>query len=108
MYVCARTCVLSCVQLFATPGILAPPSVKSSRQEYGSRLPFLTSGHLPNPRIEPETLASPALAGRLSTTSATWEAPLCAPGSLQTGLPAAGLVPQRILHLAVQTIPFNT
>ena len=32
-----------------------------SRQEYGSRLPFLTPGELPDPGIEPTSLASPAL-----------------------------------------------
>ena len=36
---------------------------------------FLLPGDLLDPRIEPESLASPALAGRFFTTSATWEAP---------------------------------
>ena len=36
---------------------------------------FLLPGDRLNPRIEPESLASPALAGRFFTTSATWEAP---------------------------------
>ena len=31
-------------------------------------------GDLPNPGIEPESLTSPALAGRFFTTRATWEA----------------------------------
>ena len=37
-------------------------------------------GDLPGPGFEPASLASPALAGGLFTTSATWEAPdkLCA------------------------------
>ena len=39
-----------------------------SRQEYWSRLPFLTSGALPNPEIEPMSLVSLALAGRFFTT----------------------------------------
>ena len=34
-------------------------------------LPFPTPGNLPDPGIEPESLASSALAGRLFTTSAT-------------------------------------
>ena len=101
-------CVLSCVQLFATPWTLAPPTMIFSRQKYGSKLPFLTSGHLPNPRIKPETPASPAPAGRSCATGATWEAPLCAPSSLQNDFLAAGLVPQCILHMAIQMIPFNT
>jgi len=46
-----------------------------SKQEYWSGLPFPTSGDHPNPGIEPSSLASPILAGRLFTTSATWEAP---------------------------------
>ena len=33
-------------------------------------------GFLPNPGMEPTSLLSPALAGRLFTTSATWEAPM--------------------------------
>ena len=36
-----------------------------SRQQYGSRLPFPSSGRLADPRIEP---VSPALAGRFSIT----------------------------------------
>ena len=39
-----------------------------SRQEYGSRLPFPASGDLPIPGIEPESLASSALAGGFFTT----------------------------------------
>ena len=39
-----------------------------SRQEYWSRLPFLTSGDLPDPEIEPMSLVSPALAGGFLTT----------------------------------------
>ena len=40
------------------------------------RMLFLTPRDLPNPRIEPMFLASPALAGRILTAYATWEAPL--------------------------------
>ena len=36
---------------------------------------FSYSGDLPNPEIEPTSFASPALAGRFSATSATWETP---------------------------------
>ena len=39
-------------------------------------LPYPPVGDLPDPGIEPESLMSPALAGRFFTTSATWEAPL--------------------------------
>ena len=45
-----------------------------SRQEYWSGLPFPTPGDLPNPGIEPMSLASPTLAGGFFPTSAMWEA----------------------------------
>ena len=48
--------LLSHVQLFATPWIVAyqaPPSMGFSRQEYWSGLPFPSPGDLPNPGIEP-------------------------------------------------------
>jgi len=44
-----------------------------SRQEYWSGLPFTLTGDLPDSGIEPMALTSPALAGRVFTTSATWE-----------------------------------
>ena len=47
-----------------------------SRQEYWSELLFPPPGDLPDPGVEPESLTSPALAGGLFTTSATWEAHL--------------------------------
>ena len=39
----------------------APLSMGFSRKEYWSRLPCPSSGDLPNPGIEPKSLASPAL-----------------------------------------------
>ena len=45
-----------------------------SRQEHWSGLPFPSSGDLPDPGMEPTSLASPALASRFFTTRATWEA----------------------------------
>ena len=71
------TCVLSLfshVRLFAAPWTVArqtPLSMELSRQEYWSRLLFPAPGDLPNPGIEPESLASPALADGFFTTSAT-------------------------------------
>ena len=65
------------VRLFATLWAVAhqaPLSMGSSRQEYWSGLPCLPLGDLPNPGITPESLTSPALAGRFFTTRATWEA----------------------------------
>ena len=58
--------VLNHVLLFVTPWTLAhqaPLCMKFSRQEYGNRLLFPAIGDLPNPRIKPTSLASPALAG---------------------------------------------
>ena len=54
----------------------APLSMEFSRQEYWNRLPFPSPGDLPSPEIEPTSLASPALAGGLFTTIATWETTL--------------------------------
>ena len=56
---------LSLVQLLATPRTVAhqdPLSMGFSRQERWSGFPFPTPGDLPNRRIEPMSLASPALA----------------------------------------------
>ena len=53
----------------------APLSMRFSRQEYWSGLPFPSPGDLPNSRIKPVSLMSPALAGGFFTTSTTWEAP---------------------------------
>ena len=75
-------CPVSHVWLFATPGTVAcqaPLSMGSPRQEYPSELPFPTPGDLPNPGIEPVSLASPALAGGFFTTSATWKARIDTP-----------------------------
>ena len=58
--------LLSCVWLCATPWTIvcqAPLSMEFSRQEYWNGLPFLTPGDLPDPGIQPVSLASPALAG---------------------------------------------
>ena len=51
----------------------APLSVGFFRHESWSGLPFPPPGDHPNPRIEPESLALPALAGGLFTHWATWE-----------------------------------
>ena len=51
---------LSHVQLFVTPQTVAhqaPLSVEFSRQEYWTGLPFPSPGDLPNPGIEPGSLA---------------------------------------------------
>ena len=48
---------LSRVRLFATPWTVAnqAPSVRFSRQEYWSELPFPSPADLPDPGIEPES-----------------------------------------------------
>ena len=64
--------------LFAAPWTVArqgPLSMGFPRQEYWSGLPYPPPGDLPHPGTEPMS-PSPALAGRIFTTSATWEAPL--------------------------------
>ena len=77
----SHMCVLSCfshVWLSETPWTVtlqAPLSMGFSRQEYWSELPCPPPGDLPDPGIEPTSLASPALAGRFFTTSTTWELP---------------------------------
>ena len=71
--------MLSHVQVFVTPWTVAhqaPLSVGFSRQEYCSGLSCPPLGNLPNPGIEPMSLASPALAGRFFTTVDTWETQL--------------------------------
>ena len=73
-------CVLSHfsrIRLCATLWTIAcqvPLSMGFSSQEYWSGLSCLPPGDLPNPGIKPVSLMSPALAGRLFTTRATWEA----------------------------------
>ena len=50
--VCVHMCVLSHVQLFATPWTVAgqaPPSMEFSRPEYQSGLPCPNPGDLPDP-----------------------------------------------------------
>ena len=46
----------------------------SSGKNTGEGCHFLLHGDLPDPRIKPMSLLSPALAGRFFNTSATWEA----------------------------------
>ena len=58
----------NCVRFFVTPWTVAcqaPLAMGFPRQEYWSELPFLSSGDLPDPGMEP---ASPELTGRFFTT----------------------------------------
>ena len=68
--------LLSHVQVSEIPVTVvrqAPLSMGFSRQGYWSGLPCPPPGDLPNPRIKPTSLISPASAGGFFTTSATWE-----------------------------------
>ena len=57
-----------------TVALQAPLSMRFSRQEYWSGLPFPPPGDLLTPGIEPVSLKPPALAVGFFTTSATLEA----------------------------------
>ena len=67
MCVCVCVCVCVCsvvsdsLQPSWTIAHQASLSMEFPRSEYWNRLPFLTPGNLPNPRIKPEPLMSPAL-----------------------------------------------
>jgi len=66
--------VLSCVQLLATPwtkACQAPLPMEFSRQEILEWISISNQGDLPVSGIEPESLASPALAGGFFSTCAT-------------------------------------
>ena len=70
-------CLLGHVRLCTAPWTVVhqtPLPVGFSRQEYWSGVSFTTLGDLSDPGIRPTSLASPALAGRFFTSSATWEA----------------------------------
>ena len=64
-------------------GLCSPPgssSLKIFQQEYLNVFPFPTPGDHSDPGIDPTSLETPALAGMLFITSATWKAPyMCRP-----------------------------
>ena len=69
--VCSVAQLLSFVGLFVTLWTVEHQALLSrefSKQEYWNGLPFPTPGDLPDPGIEPASLASPALAGEFFTT----------------------------------------
>ena len=71
-------CILSHVQLFATPWTVAceaPLSMEFSRQEYWRGLPFPSSGDHPNLGIGTTSVMPPAFAVGFFTTGATWKPP---------------------------------
>ena len=70
------TASLSCPTL-CSPTDCSPPgslSMEFARQESWSGLPRPPPGHLPHPGVRPASLTSPAPAGKLLATSATWDA----------------------------------
>ena len=69
---CAQSCSTLCSSWIVA--FQAPQSMELSEQEYWSGWPFPPPEDLPDPRIKPASLWSPALAGRFFTTSATSEA----------------------------------
>ena len=76
MHACMLSC-FSCVRLCVTLWTVAyqaPLSMGFPWQEYWSVLPCSPPGDLLDPGIEPRSLKSPALPGKLFTTSATCEA----------------------------------
>ena len=77
MCVCVCVCVSHSVMFYsATPCIVicqAPLPMEFSRQENWSGLPSPSPGNLPNPGIEPTSLAS-AVGKRILYYCAIWEA----------------------------------
>ena len=79
-------CMSSVTQLCLTlcdPIGSSPPGSSLSmglpRQEYWSGLQLPSPGELPNPGVEPPSLASPALVGGFFNTSTNWEANIIHP-----------------------------
>ena len=64
-------CVLLCDSIDCS--LQALLSMKFSKQEYWSGLPFPTPNYLPNPGVKPASPVSPALAGRFFTTEPPWK-----------------------------------
>ena len=77
MAVFVRASPFNRVQLSVTLWTVAhqvPPFMGFSVQEYWSGSPGPPPGDRSNPRTDPTSLMSPALAGRFLTTSTTWRA----------------------------------
>ena len=74
VYICVCMCVCVCLVMSdsAAPWTVAsqaPLPMEFSRQAYWKRVPLSTRGDRPDPKIQPVSLASPALAGRFFTTA---------------------------------------
>ena len=68
-----QSCPTLCVPMDCS--LSAPLSMGFSRLEYWSWLPWPAPGDLPKPGTEPISFTPAVMAGRLFTTSTTWEAP---------------------------------
>ena len=64
----------SAVSDYSLPGLSVHGILQARILEYKNGLPCPPPGDLPDLGIEPESLMSPALAGRFFTARATWEA----------------------------------
>ena len=73
-YACVCSVMSDCFVAPWTVSLQASLSMVFSRQEFWSRLLFLTPEDLPDSGIKTLSLSSPALAGGFFTTSASWEA----------------------------------
>ena len=81
----------------------APLLMELSRQDYWSGVPFRTPGDLPDPGIEPVSIASPALAGFFTLySSAPWEAWLYNLSLFTRGVVGTGL---EVLTYCVPLLP---
>ena len=67
---CAQSCPTLCNPIDHNPQ--DPLSMGFPQQEYWSGVPFSSLTDLPHPRIESMSLVTTVLAGRLFTTSTTW------------------------------------
>ena len=74
-----------------------------------SGLPFPPPGDLPDPGIEPRSLAFPALAGWFFTTGAIWKVLFSLLSSLNANLPLLSLMlPHFLVYGKVKTFPWTT
>ena len=67
-YGCAKLLQSCCISALWTISCQASLTMGFSRQEYRSGLPRPPPGNLPDPKIKPTSLTSPALAGEFFTT----------------------------------------
>ena len=101
---CAQ--LLSRIRLFATPWTIihqAPLSMGFSRKEYWSGLLWPPPGGLPDPRMEPRSLMSLALAGGFSILASPWKPLIPSPGNLNFGYNCPALL--IFFQLGISCIP---